>query len=95
MSNIVVRDIPEDLHASLKQQAKRHHRSVTKEVVSLIEAGVREAEPGAYTVPEQPASDFEEILAAIRDGRFARFRSLEEINAYVDDLRQDRDDVAP
>jgi plasmid stability protein len=95
MSNIVVRDVPEELHASLKKQAKRHHRSVTKEVVSLIEAGVRNAEGDAHAAPAQPAPDYAEILAAIRDGCFARFRSLEEVNAYVDELRQDRDDVAP
>jgi hypothetical protein len=55
------------------------------------------AKPGATRMPSRrsPPPDYAEILAAIRDGRFARFRSLEEVNAYVGELRQDRDDVAP
>lgn len=40
MSTLVIKNFPEELHARLKQQAQRHHRSVTKEVVSLIEAGL-------------------------------------------------------
>jgi plasmid stability protein len=90
MSNIVVRDVPEALHSSLKRQAKRHHRSVTKEVVSLIEAGVRDEQPKSYVAPTRPALDYEEILAAIRDGRFSRFRSQDELNAWVEELRADR-----
>ncbi|MGH8510343.1 MAG: FitA-like ribbon-helix-helix domain-containing protein, partial [Gammaproteobacteria bacterium] len=34
------KNLPEELHARLKEQAQRHHRSVTKEVVSLIESGL-------------------------------------------------------
>lgn len=40
MSTLVIKNLPEDLHARLKEQAQRHHRSVTKEVVSLIEFGL-------------------------------------------------------
>ncbi|MGH8532107.1 MAG: FitA-like ribbon-helix-helix domain-containing protein [Gammaproteobacteria bacterium] len=40
MSTLVIKNLPEDLHARLKEQAQRHHRSVTKEVVSLIESGL-------------------------------------------------------
>ncbi len=40
MSTLVIKNLPEELHARLKEQAQRHHRSVTKEVVSLIESGL-------------------------------------------------------
>ncbi len=40
MTTLVIKNFPEDLHARLKEQAQRHHRSVTKEVVSLVEAGL-------------------------------------------------------
>jgi len=40
MSALVIKNLPEDLHARLKEQARRHHRSLTKEVVSLIESGL-------------------------------------------------------
>lgn len=37
MPTITLRDVPEDLHRHLKQQAKRHHRSVDREVIILLE----------------------------------------------------------
>ena len=96
MSTLVIKNLPEELHARLKEQAQRHHHSVTKEVVSLIETGL-EAPPKPPMVlpPLQPhgarALSLEEIEAAITDGRFARYRTLDDVNAYVDELRADRD----
>ena len=40
MSTIVVKNLPDELHARLKEQAERNRRSVTKEVVTLIERGL-------------------------------------------------------
>jgi plasmid stability protein len=37
MSTLVLRNLPEDVHARLKAQAERNHRSVNKEAVMLIE----------------------------------------------------------
>ncbi len=37
MATIIIRDLPDDLHKRLKAQAKRNHRSLTKEAVALIE----------------------------------------------------------
>ncbi len=37
MAGLVIRDIPEQLHARLKQQAAQHHRSMNKEVITLLE----------------------------------------------------------
>jgi len=37
MSTLVIKNFPEDLHARLKDQAERNRRSVTVEVVTLIE----------------------------------------------------------
>lgn len=99
MSTLVVKNLPDQLHEKLKKQAVRNHRSVTKEVVSLIEASV--AEQGPQANPAQPVKvkvgaelGIEDIKAAIVDGRFAHYRSLDEVNEWVDELRQDRD-VAP
>lgn len=98
MSTLVIKNLPEDLHAKLRAQAERNHRSVTKEVVRLIEIGVN-APPAKAAQIAAPASGgggltIEEIEAAIADGRFARYRSLDEVNSWMDELRQDRD-VAP
>lgn len=98
MSTLVIKNLPESLHEKLKLRAQRNHRSVTKEVISLIEAGVNtppvKAAQNAAPASGGGALTIEEIEAAIFDGRFARYRSLDEVNAWMDELRQDRD-VAP
>lgn len=40
MSTIVIKNLPDALHLKLKERSKRHHRSVTKEVIALIEKAV-------------------------------------------------------
>ena len=40
MTTLVIKNLPEALHARLKDQAERNRRSVTKEVVTLIERGL-------------------------------------------------------
>lgn len=40
MSTLVIKNLPEDLHARLREQAERNRRSVTMEVITLIERGV-------------------------------------------------------
>lgn len=99
MSTIVVKDLPDDLHERLKQQAKRHHRSVTKEVINLIDLAVppeqRHADlPPAVKLKGGPLT-IEQIEAAIEDGRFSEGRSLDDATAWVAELRRERDDVAP
>jgi len=75
MSTLVIKNLPEELHARLKEQAQRHHRSVTKEVVSLIESGpaVPPRQPPKLSSPLKLKSGFrptvEEIEAAIAEGR--------------------------
>ena len=36
MPTLTIRDLPDDLHHWLKQQAEAHHRSVNKEVIALL-----------------------------------------------------------
>jgi len=40
LSTLVIKNLPDSLHARLKDQAERNRRSVTQEAISLIEAGV-------------------------------------------------------
>ncbi len=37
MATMTVREVPDELHRWLKQQAEMHHRSVNKEVIALLE----------------------------------------------------------
>lgn len=50
MGTLVIRNLPDELHERLKRLAAQHHRSMAKEVISLIEAGVR-ARPSAAELP--------------------------------------------
>jgi hypothetical protein len=73
MAPLVIKNFPDDLHARLKDQARRHHRSVTKEVVGLVEQGLgaRRAKPDLPppVKPKGGAICIEEIEAAIAEGR--------------------------
>ena len=96
MSTLVIKNLPDGLHARLKEQAQRNHRSVTKEVVSLIESGLEVRQPAPelrapLTLKSGYRPTIEEIEAAIADERYVRFGSLSELTMYMDELRKDRD----
>jgi hypothetical protein len=40
VSTLVIKNLPDPLHARLREQAERNRRSVTQEAISLIEAGI-------------------------------------------------------
>ncbi len=77
MPTLVVKNLPEPLHERLKVQAQQHHRSMSKEVIALIEQGV--LAPPASRAPQRPLPPLvrlstgpvttEWIEAAITEGR--------------------------
>jgi len=73
MPTIVVKNVPEALHARLKAQAERNHRSVTKELLTLIESGtaakrVAPVLPPPIKLKGGPLTD-EDLCAWRSDGR--------------------------
>jgi hypothetical protein len=73
MPTLVVKNVPESLHARLKAQAERNRRSVTKEVLTLIESGtapkrVAPVLPPPIKLRGGPVTT-EEIEDAISEGR--------------------------
>ena len=74
MPTLVVKNLPDDLHARLKARAQRNHRSVTKEMVFLIEQALH-GQPAPECLPPPVAlkggplriKDIEEAIAADRD----------------------------
>ncbi len=42
MPSILIKDIPPDLHQRLRDAATRDHRSLSKEVIALLEAALAE-----------------------------------------------------
>jgi antitoxin VapB len=73
MPTLTLRDVPEDLHSWLKQQARVHHRSVNKETISLLE-GLR-----GETPPPRRRATVDEIMAIAQ--RVARSPVLDERSA--------------
>ncbi|NTW04199.1 MAG: hypothetical protein HGA19_23515, partial [Oscillochloris sp.] len=45
MAAILIKDIPADLHERLREAAVRDHRSLSKEVIALLEAALAERVP--------------------------------------------------
>lgn len=50
MSSLVIKDLPPELHSKLKEQARHHHRSMTKEAIALLEQALTQA-PAVREVP--------------------------------------------
>jgi plasmid stability protein len=74
MPTLVIKNLPAHIHSRLKDQAQRSHRSLTKEAVSLLEAGLgvdRRPKPLPPLIRlkggRQPTID--EVEAAIADGQ--------------------------
>lgn len=51
MPGLVIKDLPKALHRLLKEQAARHHRSMTKEALALLEQGLGVKSPDANAAP--------------------------------------------
>ncbi len=72
MPGFVIKDLPPELHRKLKEQAARHHRSMTKEVLVVLERALSE-EDGPKVAPPPFEGQFgltdEFINQARREGR--------------------------
>jgi len=96
MGTIVVKNLPDQLHEQLRRQAQRNHRSLTKEIITLIEASVTAAGrelPAPLKLKSGRTLTKVELQAAITDGRYTHYKSLDELNRHMDELRADRDEV--
>ena len=52
MVGLVIKQLSDELHRKLKEQAARHHRSMTKEAIMLLERGLgQEQETGTQKPP--------------------------------------------
>lgn len=40
MATLVIRDVSPEVHRLLKERAERHHRSLSKEVITILEESV-------------------------------------------------------
>ena len=75
MSTLVVKNLPDGLHERLRNRAQRNHRSLTKEVIVILERGLDDAQPRRAVELPPPVKlrggplTIEQIEAAIAEGR--------------------------
>ena len=74
MATMTIREVPDELHSWLKQQAEVHHRSVNKEVIAVLE-NLRTQNAASKT-----RLTVEEIMAIAQ-----RFSSLPALDERTDD----------
>ena len=74
MSAVVVRDLPPVLHQRLKQEAERHHRSMNREIIAILEKELQAPMRMALPSPVRPLVpvDGRAIADAIRKARDSR-----------------------
>lgn len=51
MASLLIKNLPDEIHQRLKAQAERHHRSLNKEVITLLEIAVTQAPEETLPVP--------------------------------------------
>ena len=51
MASLLIKNLPDEIHQQLKAQAERHHRSLNKEVITLLETAVTQAAAEALPKP--------------------------------------------
>jgi len=71
MPSLILRDLPEEVHRRLRDRAQRHHRSMTREAVSILErellaSGPVKLPPVVHAAQPIPT---DEIDRAIEEGR--------------------------
>ena len=74
MATMTLRDVPDELHRWLKQQAEAHHRSLNKEAIAVLES-LRKQNAAPLAKPS-----VEEIMAIAH-----RFSSLPVIDKRSDE----------
>lgn len=74
MPDLLIRNLPEDLHARLKVAAAAHRRSVTQETIATLERGLNthdstERQPLPPPMVPRKKITMNETLEYIREGR--------------------------
>ena len=76
MPGLLIKDFPPELHRKLKEEAARHHRSMTRQALALLEQALSSPARNAaerLPTPLKPAKKISsrDVIAVIRRGREA------------------------
>lgn len=67
-NTITLKNVPPELHRSLKESAKRHKRSLNKEAIHVLESALTESRTRRTSLLDRrPARSIGRILAPIED----------------------------
>ena len=71
MPSLILRNVPEEVHERLRARAERHHRSMTREAVAILEKELAASGPVRLPPPVVPLRRLttDEIDRAIDEGR--------------------------
>lgn len=74
MSAVVIRDLPPDIHQRLKTEAHRHHRSMNREIIAILEKEVGDNRLSDLPPPVKGIKpvDPQWIVRIIREARESR-----------------------
>ena len=73
MASVLIKNLPDGLHQRLKLRARRHHRSLNKELIALIESAVNE---DGIEFGQAEGAGVQRQPAAAEALRIARIRAL-------------------
>jgi Arc-like DNA binding domain len=54
MASLLIKDLPKPLHKKLKELAAAHHRSMNREIISILEAAATRPRVGKLPPPLKP-----------------------------------------
>lgn len=88
MATLTIRNLPDDLHARLKEQAKRNRRSLNQEVIAELEAAP--VVPSLRSEEERKKARAQALIAKANELRkgMKRFMTAEEIDAAIEEGRR-------
>ena len=81
MPGLLIKDFPPELHRRLKQEAARHHRSMTRQALALLEQALAAPARDAADLLPDPIKPVKpvtpgDVVAVIRKGRDSDKTSL-------------------
>jgi len=88
MATLTIRNVPDDLHARLKERARRNRRSLNQEVIAELDEALRSPESEEERIARRRAINEEASrqVARLREG-VTRYMTTEEIREAIEEGR--------
>ena len=86
MATLTIRNLPDGVHAALRERARRNHRSVNQQVIAELSSGRAGTDEERTERARTRVRDATAEIDVIRS-RMKRFLTAEEIDAAVEEGR--------